>query len=57
MSKFLLLAPFYMQETTCRLPANVVYGLQLVTVHMMGNETPDDDRHAVCIMKLKRREE
>jgi hypothetical protein len=33
-----------------------VYGLQLITVHMMGNETPNDDWHAVCIMKLKQRE-
>jgi len=48
-SRTLLLAPLDIQETTCCLVVDVVYGLQLMVVYVSGNEVPDDDWHAVWI--------
>jgi hypothetical protein len=52
-SGFLLLAPFDMQETTCSPAVNVVFGVQLITVNMTGNEFPNNNRHAVWTAELK----
>ena len=52
-----LLTPFDMQETTCCLALYLVYGLQFIIIYMTGNEFPDDDWHAVCVMELGRSEE